>query len=277
MSLVAHLKIGFIGAGNLSQIIIKGLTENKVVGKTQIYVSNRSPGKLQKVSELYGVNICKTNEDVIDSSDVVILAMKPQDLSLAMEPLQSAFAPEQIVISLAAGINVQALTKLMPDTRIVRVMPNTPSAISRGVIGYFANLSNEGLDAIVEDLFSPLGYVQKLDDEAMFEALMISCSCGTGFVFELMTYWQEWIEERGFEPEVARKMTVETFLGASSLAAQSTEMPISDLLAKVTSKKGITEAGLQSMRELEIERALRYSFEKSALRNQELARAKPNP
>lgn len=276
MSLLTHLKIGFIGTGNLSQIIIKALIENKVLNKENIFVSNRSAGKLQKVSEQFGVNACKTNEEVIESSDVVILVMKPQDLPAAIEPLQSAFLPEQIVISLAAGITTQALHKLMPDTRLVRVMPNTPSAISRGVIGYFSKSKAESLEAIVEDLFSPLGYVQKLEDEDMFEALTVSCASGTGFVFELMLYWQEWIEERGFDSETARKMTVETFLGASMLAAQNSEAPIGDLLAKVTSKKGITEAGLQSMRELEIERALRYSFEKAALRNQELARTRPN-
>lgn len=276
MSFLTHLKIGFIGAGNLSQIIIKALIDTKVLNKENIYVANRSAGKLQKVAEQFGVHTCKTNEEVIETCDVVILAMKPQDLPSAVEPLQSAFMPEQIVISLAAGITTQALGKLMPSVRLVRVMPNTPSAINRGVIGYYSKSQTESLEAIVEDLFSPLGYVQKLDDEDMFEALTVSCASGTGFVFELMLYWQEWIEERGFDPETARKMTVETFLGAAMLAAQNAETPVGDLLAKVTSKKGITEAGLQSMRELEIERALRYSFEKAALRNQELARSRPN-
>ena len=78
--------------------------------------------------------------------------------------------------------------------------------------------------------------------------------------------------ERGFEPDVARKMVIETFLGASQLAEQSKGTQLEDLQSKVTSKKGVTAAGLQSMRELEIERALRISFEKAALRNQELAK-----
>ena len=145
-------------------------------------------------------------------------------------------------------------------------------AISRGVIGFVASKEAQSLSTVVEDLFSPLGYVLGVDDEQKFEALMISCSSGTGFIFELMTYWTDWIEEHGFEPEEARKLTVETFLGASLLASQSKESSLEDLLAKVASKKGITSAGLESMRELEIERTLRYSFEKAALRNQELAK-----
>lgn len=271
--MVFHYKVGFIGVGNLAQAIIKGLVENKTLPPSHIFASNRSPGKLQKVVEAYGIQAMATNEDVINTCDVVILAMKPQDLSTAIDSISSAFSDRQIVISLAAGVNLRSLEKRLPQCRIVRLMPNTPSLISRGVLGYvLSDDEDTALPTVVEDLFSPLGYVLGVEDEDQFEALMISCSSGTGFVFELMTYWQDWIEERGFEPAVARKMTVETFLGAAMLAAQSKDSPLEDLQNKVTSKKGITAAGLQSMRELETERTLRISFEKAALRNQELAK-----
>lgn len=270
--MTSHYKIGFIGVGNLAQAMIKGLIESKIMLPKNIYGSNRSPGKLQKVIELYGIQGKATNEELIEACDIVILAMKPQDLSNAIDPIASAFNEDQIVISLAAGLTLKTLEKKLRQCRIVRLMPNTPSLISKGVIGYVTSSSDEFIPTMVEDLFSPLGYVIGVDDEDQFEALTISCSSGTGFIFELMTYWQDWIEERGFEPEVARIMTVQTFFGAAKLAEISKDMPIEDLLAKVASKKGITVAGLESMRELEIERALRYSFEKAALRNQELAK-----
>ncbi len=267
-----HLKIGFIGVGNLAQTVIKGLIENKVVEAKSIFGSNRSDGKLQKIADLYGINACATNEEVVDKADVIVIATKPQDLAGAIEPIASVFTEKQMLISLAAGVTLRQLRKKLPQCRIVRLMPNTPSLISRGVIGFVMNEEDPGLQTIVEDLFEPLGYVLKVEDEEKFEALMVSCSAGTGFIFELMMYWQEWIEERGFDPDTARKMTVETFLGASMLASQQKEASLEDLLLKVSSKKGVTAAGLQSMRELEIERALRYSFEKAALRNQELAK-----
>jgi pyrroline-5-carboxylate reductase len=87
-----------------------------------------------------------------------------------------------------------------------------------------------------------------------------------------MMYWQDWIQERGFTVEEARLMTVETFIGASMLASQSPTIDIEELQQRVTSKKGVTASGLQSMRELEIERALRISFEKSSMRSQEISR-----
>lgn len=264
-------KIGFLGAGNMAQAMIKGLIEGGILAKN-IYVTNRTPGKLHKLQEMYGVNPVSSNNELIDTCEIVILAVKPQDLLAALEPVSRAFSEQTIVISVAAGIRMEKLEKYIHGARLARVMPNTPSLIGRGVIGYLLNDDeDDALNSTVEDLFAPLGRVIKVFDEDQFEALMISCSSGTGFVFEMMMYWQDWIEEHGFSAEEAKVMTIETFVGASLLAAQAQEN-VEDLQARVTSKKGVTAAGLQSMRELEIERALRISFEKAAMRNKEMAR-----
>ena len=270
--LEVHYKVGFIGLGNMSQAIIKGLIESKTLNANLIYGANRSEGKLQKASEFFHIHSCPNNEELIDKADVVVLAMKPQDLATAIDPLSATFREGQIVISLAAGVTLRTLEKKLPHCRVARVMPNTPALINRGAFGYVVSKKEQAVEVLIEDLFSPLGSVFKMDDEDQFEAFTVACASGTGFVYELMTYWQDWIEERGFESEVARKMVVETFLGAAMLASQSKDTPLEELQQKVTSKKGITAAGLQSMRELEIERTLRYSFEKAALRNRELAK-----
>jgi pyrroline-5-carboxylate reductase len=265
-------KIGFIGVGNMAQSIIKGLVESNVLQGHQIYGSNRTPGKLNKTIENWGIHGMPTNEEVIDISDIVVLAMKPQDLPTAIDPLISSFREKQVVVSLAAGLTISQLKKKLPQCRIVRVIPNTPAVINRGVIGYLMDESDRGIQSLIHDLFSPLGFVLQVEDDEQLEALMITCSSGTGFVYELMMYFQDWVEERGFDALTARRMVVETFLGASLLAGQNKELPLEDLQSKVTSKKGVTFAGLESMRELEIERLLRYSFEKAALRNQDLAK-----
>lgn len=264
-------KIGFMGAGNMAQVMIKGLIEGGIPAKN-IFVSNRSEGKLIKLAETHQITPVHSNDELIERCDIVILAVKPQDLLSALEPVTREFDANKVVISIAAGIRMAKLERYLHGARLARVMPNTPALIGRGVIGYLLNDEGDSsLDATVEDLIAPLGKVIKVQDEDQFEALMISCSSGTGFVFEMMLYWQDWIEEHGFTQEEARAMTVETFMGASLLAAQAREQ-VSDLQARVTSKKGVTAAGLQSMRELEIERALRISFEKAAMRNKEMAR-----
>ena len=272
--MLKSMKIGFIGAGNMTQALVKGLVESNEIKADHIFVSNRTEGKLVKLSEQFHVQTRSHNQEIISECDVVIIAVKPQDFSSALEGLTAQFNKNQIVISLAAGIPFDSLEKQIPSGRLVRLMPNTPSLIGRGVIGFIClDETDEFVTSLMEDLFGSLGYVLQVDTEDQFDALMISCSSGTGFIFEMMMYWQDWIEERGFTPEIARKMTTETFLGASMLASQATEIEIEELQSRVASKKGIAAAGLASMRELEIERTLRISFEKAAMRAQEIAKS----
>jgi len=264
--------VGFIGAGNMAQALIAGWLGKALIKPEEIFVSNRTDGKIKKVTEQWKVNSCATNEELVDQCDIVILAVKPQDLEAAVEPIASSFTDDQVVISLAAGISLKKLKKLLPKNQhLVRLMANTPARVMKGTFGYCTPGNNLRVDRWMERMFKPLGLTVRLDEGEAFEALTVAASAGVGFVFELMIYWQEWLEERGIDAQLAQSITVNTFLGASELALQSEPQSISDLQSQVTSKKGITSAGLLSMRELEVERGLRYSFEKAALRDRELA------
>ena len=264
--------IGFVGAGNMCQALIEGWISQSVVAPESLFVSNRTPGKLKKLTDQWKVNASATNEELVDQSNVVILAVKPQDLISAVEPIASTFRADQIVVSLAAGITLGRLRKLLPQCpHIVRVMANTPARILRGTFGYCTRNENLIVDRCMDRLFSPLGFTVKLEEGEPFEAFAVATSAGVGFIYEFMIYWQEWLEERGLDPDVAQKLTIQTFSGAAELAVRSLPQTLDELQAKVTSKKGITAAGLESMRELEIERLLRYSFEKAAIRDRELS------
>jgi pyrroline-5-carboxylate reductase len=186
----------------------------------------------------------------------------------ALEPISSMFGAHHVVLSLAAGVKLERLKRLLPSVRQWgRIMPNTPVRVGQGVTGYFLAKEAAHLKGLMEDLLRPLGAVIQVEDEDHFASLAVACSSGVGFVLELMQYWQEWLEEHDFSPEQARLMTTKTFLGTALLADQEVQVALGDLQSKVVSKKGITAAGLDSMRELEIERLLRYSFEKAALRD----------
>jgi len=264
--------IGFLGAGNMTQALLEGWMAQNLVTAAEVFVSNRTEGKLKKVVEQWGVQSCTTNEELVDQADVVILAVKPQDLESAIEPIATSFSQDQIVISLAAGVPLQKLRKLLPQCQhLVRVMANMPARILRGTFGYCTRANDLRVDLWMERMFKPIGFTVKLEEGEAFEAFSVATSAGVGFVFELMIYWQEWLEERGIDPAVAQAMTVHTFLGAADLALKSMPQTLAELQSRVTSKKGITAAGLDSMRELEVERLLRYSFQKSAMRDRELS------
>ncbi|MCB0365710.1 MAG: pyrroline-5-carboxylate reductase [Bdellovibrionaceae bacterium] len=264
-------KVGFVGTGNMGQAIIRALINSGKVPASNIFATNRTPGKLQKLVDQLGVNPVNSIEELLDRSDIVILGIKPQDFYAAIEPIASSFGPQHIVVSLLAGVSIKSLQKVMRNVKIlIRAMPNTAATINKSVVGYCLAESAKGMDGLAEDLLSPLGFVVQVEEGEEFEALTVSCSSGIGFVFELMIYWQEWLEEHGFDAETARAMTVKTFLGASLLADQAEGTSLQDLQNRVVSKKGVTAAGLDSMGELEVERAIRYSFEKAVLRDREL-------
>lgn len=274
ISALANRKVGFIGAGNMTRSIVGGLLKSERAKAQQIFVTNRSERKLQSLKQDFSIRTLETNEGLIEMCDVIVIAVKPQDLKDAIEPIGSSFTEDHIVISVAAGISIQSLQKYLLNVKnIVRVMPNTPISLQQGVIGFCCKGEDHLLSSLVENIFSPSGKVFKLEEGDEFEALTVAASSGIGFIFEIMQYWQEWLEEHGYEPGPAREMTVQTFLGASLLADSKKNTTVAELQNKVVSKKGVTYAGLESMRELELERALRYSFEKAVLRDQELGRA----
>jgi pyrroline-5-carboxylate reductase len=273
-SLLKQRKVGFIGAGNMGQAMMKALITSGTIAKEHVFATNRTPGKLIKIEEALGVTSLNTNEELIDTCDIIVLAVKPQDLVGVLEPIASSFHDGHLVISIAAGFELETLKRLLPNVMgLARAMPNTPATIQKAVVGYCLAEGAEAYEASIEEFLAPLGLVVAVEEGEMFEALTVACGSGPGFIFELMQYWQEWMEEHGFDAETAREMVVQTFVGATQLAAASPEVSISELQDRVVSKKGVTAAGLQSMRELEVERALRYSFEKAVIRDQEISRA----
>ena len=273
-SLLKQRKIGFIGAGNMGQAMMRALITSGTVSKDRVFATNRTPGKLLKLQEALGVTTINTNEELVDMCDVIVLGVKPQDLVGVLEPIASSFHDGHLVISIAAGFSLQTLKRILPGViGLARAMPNTPATIQKAVVGYCLAEGAEAYEASVEEFLKPLGIVIPVEEGEMFDALTVSCGSGPGFIFELMLYWQEWLEEHGFESEMARDMVVQTFTGAALLAEASPDLSIQELQDRVTSKKGVTAAGLQSMRELEVERALRYSFEKAVIRDQEIERA----
>ena len=266
-------KVGFIGAGNTGKSFIRCLIESKAIQPNEAIVYDPIDRKRVFIENL-GVAWGQNNEDVIENAHVVFLALKPQDFFKSIEPMSSVFSKTQIIASLAPGIDLEDIERVIPHGRIVRV---TPVFVPKGVIGYQHDGSDEALGATIEDLLKPLGFVYQVNDAETFDALSVCCTSGPAFIVELMLYWQEWIEERGIDSDVARQMTTLTFWGASQLALDNMNCSLTDLQTRISIKKGGTVAGLESMQELEVERMLRYSFEKAALRIKDLGKKASAP
>ncbi|MEM7645691.1 MAG: pyrroline-5-carboxylate reductase [Pseudomonadota bacterium] len=265
-------KVGFIGMGNMGQAILSALMESGTLEANQVFVHNRTPGKAQKMVKKYGVKDLSTPEEVVESADIIILGTKPQDLLALLEPLRQIFTSEKVAISLAAGVQLSTLKKYATEAHWVRLIPNTPIFVQRAVVNFCLAKPDLILEKLVKKLFSPLGHVVSLEEGEEFSAMMVASSSGTGFIFELMKYWQDWIEDYGIDSDEARKIVTETFLGSALLATEDQQSSFDQLIQKVASKKGVTAAGLESMRELELEGLMRMSFNKALMRDKQLAK-----
>lgn len=271
--LLKQKKVGFIGAGNLAQAIIAGLLDSGTLQKDQIVVSSRTDKRLKRIEEKFGVQIRDANEKVVDESQIVIVATKPQDFFEAVEPIATSFGPEHTVISLAAGIQLMSLKKILFECEnIVRVMPNVPVKVKAGMVGYIMAKDSVTSSRIVEALFKPLGKVIELPDEEAMSAFTVGAASGVGFALELMQYWLDWLEGYGIDKQDARQIAVQTFIGAGKLAEENTQLSFYEYIDLITSKKGVTSAGLDSIREMDLERALRIAFEKAYIRDRDLGK-----
>jgi pyrroline-5-carboxylate reductase len=271
--LLKQKKVGFIGGGNLAQSIIAGLLESKTLEKDQILVSNRTDKKLKKIEEKFGIQTRNTNEEIIDECQIIIIATKPQDLLEAIEPIASSFTAEHLVISLAAGYSLETLSKTIYEcNNLAKVMCNVAVRSKNSMMAY--SLYKEGPLAaeLIEELFSPLGEIIEVEDDEAMSAFTVSSSAGIGFVLELIQHWQDWIEGYGFDKETAKLIASQTFLGAAKLSLDNMNLNSYELINQIASKKGVTEAGLESMRETDIDRVLRISFEKALMRDKELGK-----
>lgn len=231
----------------MAEAIVRGLISGKVVSPEDIMVSDPSTDRRNLLVQTFGVRATEDNRAVIGSSDIIVLAVKPQVMGEALAPVSDAFRAGQLVISIAAGLRTETLDAFCQHIpAVIRVMPNTPALVGKGVSALCAGprAGDEQL-ALAETLFASVGSTLRVEESAMDAVTAISGS-GPAYVF----YWMEAMlsaaASLGFAPDTARQLVYETISGASALAIASTETP--DVLrAKVTSKGGTTEAAIKTL------------------------------
>ncbi len=225
----------------MMQAIALGLISRGAAANT-MYVIEPDANTAESIRQL-GIPVLTRAQDVIDSIDVVILAVKPQVMLEAIQPLVGKLK-RQLVISIAAGIRTRELTAWLNFTNVVRAMPNTPALIQAGISGLYASdIVGSTSRGIAENLLATIGRTFWVQDEAMLDAVTAVSGSGPAYVFYAIEALEAAAVNLGFDAATARMMALETFRGASLLAAQSSDAP-SILRANVTSKCGTTEAAI---------------------------------
>ena len=265
------MKIVFLGGGNMANALIGGMVKQGFAA-SDIEVIELGADARDKLVASYGVNCHAGAEAAPSSPDILVLAVKPQQMKEAVAPLVGKLG-RAVVISIAAGLDMTALSRWLGGHRqIVRCMPNTPALIGAGITGLCAlpEVSAEQR-AAADRVLRAVGTTVWIEDEAKIDGVTAISGSGPAYVFLFIEALQQAAADLGFTPEQGRQLAIETVQGAAALAAQSTE-PASILRERVTSKGGTTAAALQVMAEKGVKEGIVAGSAATAARGQELGK-----
>jgi len=266
-------KIGFLGGGNMAEALIRGITAARVYGAENIFVSDVRPERLEYMVKEYHVQPAYTNASLAAHVDTLVLSVKPQNMSEALESIKEVFKPRTLVISIAAGVKVAKIAAALGDAAIVRVMPNTPALIGEGASALFANEKARPMLEKAERIFSAVGKAVVVDDEDLIDAVTAVSGSGPAYYFLLMEEMIKAAAELGLSEDVAKELVLQTAKGAALLAAEADkkgETP-EQLRRKVTSPGGTTEAALKVFAEGNLGATVAAGIRRARERSRELS------
>jgi len=266
-------KIGFIGGGNMAEALIKGMVSAKVYPPENIIAGDIRAERLEYLKEQYAVGTEADNAAVARSVEVLILSVKPQNMTDALESIKDAVKTDTLVISIAAGIKVSKIADALGDIAIVRVMPNTPALISEGASALFANERAKAKLDKAMSIFSAVGKAVVVEDEGLIDAVTAVSGSGPAYYFLLMEEMIKAAGKLGLPDETAKELVLQTAKGAALLAAQRDkqgETP-AQLRQKVTSPGGTTEAALKIFSEGQLGEIISRGIERACQRSKELS------
>lgn len=264
-------KIGFIGAGNMAGALIKGLLAAKHYTPRDIVVSDAVPAQRRKIKKTYQVEGVNDNQAVVRTASTIVLAVKPQILDQVLAEIQPAVAKDKLFISIAAGVPLRRLEHGLGGTaRVVRVMPNTPALLGKGmavvVRGTQAKAQDEKLTLA---LFRAVGDALAVKDEALMDAVTGLSGSGPAYVYLFAEALIAGGVQAGLSPIVATRLTLQTLAGAVAMLQETGKSP-QELRAMVTSPGGTTLAGLARLAEGQFTSIVAAGVSAATRRSQEL-------
>ena len=237
------MNIAFLGGGNMATALIGGLIA-KGADTRSISVVELSPTARERLGSRFPVHLATAPDAMMQRAEVIVLAVKPQDMRAALASLGGGIAGK-LVISVAAGVRLEALSRwLGGHRRIVRCMPNTPALVSAGITGLYAP-EEVGADdrATAQRILEAVGEVVWLKEERLLDPVTAVSASGPAYVFWLIEQLAAYAESTGIPRDDALRLAKHCVLGSAKLALGSDEAP-AQLRKNVTSKGGTTEAAL---------------------------------
>ena len=269
--------ITFIGGGNMATALISGLV-NPPRAHLKIRVCDPSDQARKHLESTFGVPTFTDAVAATEGADVIVLAVKPQSMPVVLASLKGQVSPDQLVLSIAAGITISSICdELGKDRAVIRSMPNTPALIGHGITGVVAGLQCNPLQREqAEEILSAAGEVVWLEEESQMDAVTAVSGSGPAYFYLLMEILTDCAQEMGLSAGLAIKLVQQTALGA----ADSAMIPAADILklrASVTSKGGTTHAAISALEEAGIRDIFCNALKAARDRSIELGNAGATP
>lgn len=262
-------RIGIIGCGNMGGAILAGLLQNRIVSASQISVYDKVLSKAKAFARRWKTRPGKGNADVVRRSDIILLAVKPQDLFEAAKEFQGAFDSRHVVISILAGTPIAKVRRAVgPRPAIIRAMPNLGAQVGSAITAITGNQTRAIQEA--EAIFSGCGATVRLS-EKYFDLVTAISGSGPAYFFLLMELLAKEAKAHGLSESVARELAVQTAVGAGLLARRSKLSP-AELRRQVTSRGGTTAAALAVFEKEGLEKIVSKGLKAALRRGRQLAR-----
>jgi pyrroline-5-carboxylate reductase len=263
-------RLGFVGAGNMSEALIKGLLHAKVLPPERILASDVKADRLEHLHKLHGIRTTSDNHLLLRESDVVVLAVKPQTFDKVLTDIGADLRPDQLLVSVAAGVPIAALEARLPaGARVVRSMPNTPATVQAGATAIAAGAHAREDDLrIARELFEAVGRVVVLD-ESLLDAVTGLSGSGPAYVMLIIEALADGGVKVGLHRDTALLLAAQTVFGSAKLLLETGEHP-GRLKDMVTSPGGTAIAGLHTLESGALRKTLIDAVEVASKRAAEL-------
>lgn len=238
------LKIVFIGGGAMGEAMLSAILNKGLSTPKNVWVSDIKEERRQYLEQKYGMAVTKDNREVADKGDIIILAIKPQNLAEVMTELSGQLKPTQLVLSIIAGARIDTLCQGLNHRPVVRVMPNTPAQIGEGISVWTATSEvTEPQKKRVSSILGTMGREIYVDDEKYLDMATAVSGSGPAYFFLFVESLIESAVKIGLSQDVAEALVLQTMLGSGHLIWKSGKSP-AELRRMVTSPGGTTAKAL---------------------------------
>jgi pyrroline-5-carboxylate reductase len=261
-------RIAILGAGRIGEALIAGLVSS---GSTNIVATSRSDARVDELRERHGVEATTSNADAVQGADIVVVAVKPQDIEALLAQIHDAVAEGQTVLTVAAAIPTAYIEKRLPDgVPVVRAMPNSPSTVHEGMAGLAAGARAGDDDlALAEEVLLHLGRVVRVPESAM-DAITAVSGSGPAYFALLAEAMIEAGLLLGLSREISTTLVVQTMLGTAKQLRDEGMHPV-ELREAVTSPGGTTIAAIRELEQAGVRAAFLNAIQAAMTRARELS------